>query len=159
MLLFFAMAACLKRLQVAQVLLTLPYSFAQLGMASGVLFQVFYGLMGSWTAYLISTLYLEYRSRVQSNKLAPHHHNDGDDDGGGGGGGGGGAHHHRTKNVNVDFKHHVIQVLASENSIYYKLWSLLQSSLLSWGMDIVRNLECILYILHASESVKRNFLF
>jgi len=40
--------------QVAQVLLTLPYSFAQLGMLSGILFQLFYGLMGSWTAYLIS---------------------------------------------------------------------------------------------------------
>ncbi|CAA0830558.1 Auxin transporter protein 1 [Striga hermonthica] len=42
--------------QVAQVLLTLPYSFSQLGMLSGVVFQIFYGLMGSWTAYLISVL-------------------------------------------------------------------------------------------------------
>eukprot|EP00250_Pteridium_aquilinum_P027090 c34182_g1_i1 orf=1-771(-) len=49
--------------QVAQVLLTLPYSFSQLGMTSGVIFQVFYGLLGSWTAYLISCLYVEYRSR------------------------------------------------------------------------------------------------
>ena len=70
-------------------------------MASGVLLQVFYGLMGSWTAYLISALYLEYRSRVQSCKLAPHD----------AAGGGEGAHHdHLAKNVNVDFKHHVIQV-------------------------------------------------
>ncbi|KAL9259145.1 Auxin transporter protein 1-like protein [Drosera capensis] len=49
--------------QVAQVLLTLPYSFSQMGMASGVILQVFYGLMGSWTAYLISILYIEYRIR------------------------------------------------------------------------------------------------
>ncbi|BAF26075.1 auxin transporter-like protein 3 [Oryza sativa Japonica Group] len=55
--------------QVAQVLLTLPYSFAQLGMASGLLFQLFYGLLGSWTAYLISILYLEYRTRKERDKV------------------------------------------------------------------------------------------
>ncbi|EAY80094.1 hypothetical protein EE612_053740 [Oryza sativa] len=55
--------------QVAQVLLTLPYSFSQLGMASGVAFQVFYGLMGSWTAYLISVLYVEYRTRRERDKV------------------------------------------------------------------------------------------
>lgn len=52
-------------LQVAQVLLTLPYSFSQLGMLSGIIFQVFYGILGSWTAYLISVLYVEYRSRKE----------------------------------------------------------------------------------------------
>ncbi|TMW95346.1 hypothetical protein EJD97_009029 [Solanum chilense] len=51
--------------QVAQVLLTLPYSFSQLGMVSGIVLQVFYGLIGSWTAYLISVLYIEYRSRKE----------------------------------------------------------------------------------------------
>ncbi|KAH9614755.1 hypothetical protein KSS87_016543 [Heliosperma pusillum] len=51
--------------QVAQVLLTLPYSFSQMGMLSGIILQVFYGLMGSWTAYLISVLYVEYRSRKE----------------------------------------------------------------------------------------------
>ncbi|KAE9447349.1 hypothetical protein C3L33_20729, partial [Rhododendron williamsianum] len=55
--------------QVAQVLLTLPYSFSQLGMLSGILFQIFYGLMGSWTAYLISTLYVEYRTRKEREKV------------------------------------------------------------------------------------------
>ncbi|XP_066343211.1 auxin transporter-like protein 3 [Miscanthus floridulus] len=55
--------------QVAQVLLTLPYSFAQLGMLSGILFQLFYGLLGSWTAYLISALYLEYRTRRERDKV------------------------------------------------------------------------------------------
>ncbi|KAG0499713.1 hypothetical protein HPP92_004404 [Vanilla planifolia] len=55
--------------QVAQVLLTLPYSFSQLGMASGIIFQLFYGLMGSWTAYLISVLYVEYRTRKEREKV------------------------------------------------------------------------------------------
>ncbi|KAE9446450.1 hypothetical protein C3L33_21654, partial [Rhododendron williamsianum] len=55
--------------QVAQVLLTLPYSFSQLGMASGIAFQLFYGLMGSWTAYLISVLYVEYRTRKEREKV------------------------------------------------------------------------------------------
>jgi auxin influx carrier (AUX1 LAX family) len=55
-------------IQVAQVLLTLPYSFSQLGMLSGILFQLFYGLMGSWTAYLISVLYVEYRTRKEREK-------------------------------------------------------------------------------------------
>jgi len=50
------------------VLLTLPYSFSQLGMVSGILFQLFYGLMGSWTAYLISVLYVEYRTRKEREK-------------------------------------------------------------------------------------------
>jgi auxin influx carrier (AUX1 LAX family) len=56
-------------LQVAQVLLTLPYSFSQLGMLSGILFQLFYGLLGSWTAYLISVLYVEYRTRKEREKV------------------------------------------------------------------------------------------
>lgn len=51
------------------MLLTLPYSFSQLGMLSGVLFQIFYGLMGSWTAYLISILYVEYRTRKEREKV------------------------------------------------------------------------------------------
>ncbi|CAI8586283.1 unnamed protein product [Vicia faba] len=55
--------------QVAQVLLTLPYSFSQLGMVSGIIFQIFYGLLGSWTAYLISILYIEYRSRKEKENV------------------------------------------------------------------------------------------
>ncbi|KAL9313575.1 hypothetical protein ACSQ67_019027 [Phaseolus vulgaris] len=54
---------------VAQVLLTLPYSFSQLGMLSGIIFQLFYGLMGSWTAYIISVLYVEYRTRKEREKV------------------------------------------------------------------------------------------
>ncbi|KAK7294661.1 hypothetical protein RJT34_17551 [Clitoria ternatea] len=60
--------------QVAQVLLTLPYSFSQLGMLSGIMLQVFYGLIGSWTAYLISVLYVEYRTRKEKeNKSFKNH--------------------------------------------------------------------------------------
>lgn len=61
-------------LQVAQVLLTLPYSFSQLGLLSGILLQVFYGLMGSWTAYLISVLYIEYRSRKEKENVSFKNH-------------------------------------------------------------------------------------
>ncbi|KAG2309282.1 hypothetical protein Bca52824_029030 [Brassica carinata] len=53
---------------VAQVLLTLPYSFSQLGMLSGIVLQIFYGLLGSWTAYLISVLYVEYRARKEKRR-------------------------------------------------------------------------------------------
>lgn len=56
-------------LQVAQVLLTLPYSFSQLGLLSGILLQLFYGFVGSWTAYLISVLYVEYRSRKERENV------------------------------------------------------------------------------------------
>ncbi|RAL39271.1 hypothetical protein DM860_002804 [Cuscuta australis] len=60
--------------QVAQVLLTLPYSFSQLGMASGIAFQIFYGLVGSWTAYLISVLYVEYRTRKEKEGVSFNNH-------------------------------------------------------------------------------------
>ncbi|KAH7299350.1 hypothetical protein KP509_24G007000 [Ceratopteris richardii] len=38
-------------------------------MASGIVFQIFYGLLGSWTAYLIAWLYLEYRSRREKENV------------------------------------------------------------------------------------------
>jgi hypothetical protein len=38
-------------------------------MLSGILFQLFYGLLGSWTAYLISILYVEYRTRKEREKV------------------------------------------------------------------------------------------
>ncbi|RDX65915.1 Auxin transporter-like protein 2 [Mucuna pruriens] len=60
--------------QVAQVLLTLPYSFSQLGMLSGILFQMFYGIIGSWTAYLISVLYIEYRTRKEKENVSFKNH-------------------------------------------------------------------------------------
>ncbi|KVI07098.1 Amino acid transporter, transmembrane [Cynara cardunculus var. scolymus] len=39
-----------KRL-VAQMLLTLPYSFSKLGMTLGIVLQIFNGLLGSWTLF------------------------------------------------------------------------------------------------------------
>ncbi|KAI7735243.1 hypothetical protein M8C21_028374, partial [Ambrosia artemisiifolia] len=60
--------------QVAQVLLTLPYSFSQLGMVSGIVLQIFYGLLGSWTAYLISVLYIEYRNRKEKEGVSFKNH-------------------------------------------------------------------------------------
>ncbi|KAI4978127.1 hypothetical protein ZWY2020_014681 [Hordeum vulgare] len=38
-------------------------------MVSRILFQFFYGLLGNWTAYLISILYLEYRTRKEKDKV------------------------------------------------------------------------------------------
>uniref|UniRef100_A0A804LPM3 Amino acid transporter transmembrane domain-containing protein n=1 Tax=Zea mays TaxID=4577 RepID=A0A804LPM3_MAIZE len=38
--------------------------------ASNQVAQLFYGLLGSWTAYLISILYLEYRTRREREKAA-----------------------------------------------------------------------------------------
>jgi auxin influx carrier (AUX1 LAX family) len=52
-------------MQVAQVLLTLPTSFAQLGYGSGIAFQLFYGVMGCWACYMITWLYMEYRTRKE----------------------------------------------------------------------------------------------
>lgn len=51
--------------QIAQVLLTLPTSFAQLGYPSGVALQLFYGIVGCWATYMITWLYMEYRLRME----------------------------------------------------------------------------------------------
>ncbi|KAJ7562629.1 hypothetical protein O6H91_03G078100 [Diphasiastrum complanatum] len=56
--------------QVAQVLLTFPYSFAQLGLASGIFFQLFYGLMGCWTCYMITALYADYRRMKEKQNVS-----------------------------------------------------------------------------------------
>ncbi|KAL3624644.1 hypothetical protein CASFOL_031312 [Castilleja foliolosa] len=60
--------------KVAQVLLTLPYSFSQMGIVSGVIFQIIYGILGSWTAYLISALYVEYRTRKEKDNVSFKNH-------------------------------------------------------------------------------------
>ncbi|KAJ7521868.1 hypothetical protein O6H91_19G072200 [Diphasiastrum complanatum] len=61
--------------QIAQVLLTFPYSFAQMGLASGIVFQVFYGLVGCWTAFMIASLYAEYdRKEKQEKNVTIHNH-------------------------------------------------------------------------------------
>lgn len=73
-LLCFLFSVLFRCSQVAQVLLTLPYSFSQLGMLSGVLLQIFYGILGSWTAYLISVLYVEYRTRKEKENVSFKNH-------------------------------------------------------------------------------------
>ncbi|KAK6135826.1 hypothetical protein DH2020_030434 [Rehmannia glutinosa] len=45
-----------------------------MGMVSGVILQVFYGLLGSWTAYLISVLYVEYRTRKEKENVCFKNH-------------------------------------------------------------------------------------
>ncbi|KAJ7518936.1 hypothetical protein O6H91_20G016100 [Diphasiastrum complanatum] len=60
--------------QVAQVLLTLPYSFSQLGFASGIAFQIFYGFVGCWTCYIITCLYADYRfMKEKQNAISKNH--------------------------------------------------------------------------------------
>ncbi|KAK3023319.1 hypothetical protein RJ639_044541 [Escallonia herrerae] len=60
--------------RVAQVLFTLPYSFSNLGMLSGILLQIIYGLIGSRTTYLISVLYIEYRRRKEKVNVSYKNH-------------------------------------------------------------------------------------
>ncbi|KAJ7298217.1 hypothetical protein O6H91_Y009700 [Diphasiastrum complanatum] len=60
--------------QIAQVLLTLPTSFAQLGLASGIALQVLYGLMGWWTCYVITSLYADYRRTKENQNVTFHNH-------------------------------------------------------------------------------------
>ncbi|KAJ7539531.1 hypothetical protein O6H91_11G098800 [Diphasiastrum complanatum] len=61
-------------IQVAQVLLTFPYSFAQLGLASGIAFQLLYGLMGCWTCYMITCLYADYRNKKEKENVSFENH-------------------------------------------------------------------------------------
>ena len=62
------MQLCLHDLQVGQVILTLPYSMAQTGMVLGILLQLGYAAMASFTAYLMNTLYLEHANRLERAK-------------------------------------------------------------------------------------------
>ncbi|KAJ7550043.1 hypothetical protein O6H91_07G080100 [Diphasiastrum complanatum] len=60
--------------QIAQVLLTLPHSFAQVGLASGIALQVLYGFMGWWTSYVITALYADYRRIKENQNITFHNH-------------------------------------------------------------------------------------
>ena len=65
--------------QVGQVILTLPYTMAQTGMLLGILLQLVYAVMASWTAYLMNTLYMEHVNRQERAKALaahPEHPND-----------------------------------------------------------------------------------
>ncbi|KAK9145671.1 hypothetical protein Sjap_005574 [Stephania japonica] len=59
----------LEKLLVAQVLLTLPFSFSQLGMLSGVLFQLFYGLLEVSLSSSVSFEVLDPSLAVKANPL------------------------------------------------------------------------------------------
>jgi hypothetical protein len=54
---------CVSVNQIGQVVLTLPYSFSQMGYAYGLVFLIFYGLLGAWTVYILTWLYFEFKSR------------------------------------------------------------------------------------------------
>lgn len=51
--------------QVGQVILSMPYSYSQMGMKLGIIFHLVYITFGCWASYLIACLYLEYRSRKE----------------------------------------------------------------------------------------------
>ncbi|EFJ32775.1 hypothetical protein SELMODRAFT_85340 [Selaginella moellendorffii] len=55
-------------LQISQVLLTFPYSFAQLGLVSGILYQLLYAAMGCWSCYMTTSLYIIYKERRAKQK-------------------------------------------------------------------------------------------
>ncbi len=59
--------------QVGQVILTLPYTMAQTGMLLGILLQLAYAVMASWTAYLMNTLYMEHVNRQERAKALSAH--------------------------------------------------------------------------------------
>ncbi|EFJ07500.1 hypothetical protein SELMODRAFT_133400 [Selaginella moellendorffii] len=60
--------------QIAQVLLTFPYSFAQMGLASGMAFMLLYGLLGCWSSYTMTCLYADYRKLKEMQNVTFEHH-------------------------------------------------------------------------------------
>ncbi len=52
-------------LQVGQVILTMPTSYAQMGFTWAVIFHIFYFATGIYTCYLLTRLYIEYRVRKE----------------------------------------------------------------------------------------------
>ena len=55
------------------MILTLPYTMAQTGMLLGILLQLTYAVMASWTAYLMNTLYMEHVNRDERAKALAEH--------------------------------------------------------------------------------------
>ncbi|GLJ38158.1 hypothetical protein SUGI_0776840 [Cryptomeria japonica] len=51
--------------QVGQVILSMPYSYSQMGFGLGIFFHFLYAIIGIWTCYMLACLYLEYRSRKE----------------------------------------------------------------------------------------------
>jgi len=58
--------------QIGFVLITMPYTFSQMGLAWGISACLLYGLLGAWTVYLLVWLYLEFKSRLDvQGKVRP----------------------------------------------------------------------------------------
>ncbi|CAM6085899.1 unnamed protein product [Calypogeia fissa] len=51
--------------QVGQVMLSMPTSYAQMGLKLGVFFNLLYLCIGIWTCYLLARLYIEHRYREE----------------------------------------------------------------------------------------------
>ncbi|EFJ18594.1 hypothetical protein SELMODRAFT_420070 [Selaginella moellendorffii] len=49
--------------KIAQILLTIPFSYAQAGLPSAIAFHVLHLLMGWWAVYIINILYLTYQKK------------------------------------------------------------------------------------------------
>lgn len=62
-----------SRVQVGQVLLTLPNSFAATGLAMGIVFQLLFATAALWTLYMLAALYQEFRKQRQAWRRDLHH--------------------------------------------------------------------------------------
>uniref|UniRef100_A0A0C9RQK5 TSA: Wollemia nobilis Ref_Wollemi_Transcript_23155_1695 transcribed RNA sequence n=1 Tax=Wollemia nobilis TaxID=56998 RepID=A0A0C9RQK5_9CONI len=51
--------------QVGQVILSMPYSYSQMGLGLGIFFHLLYAIVGIWTCYMLACLYMEYRARKE----------------------------------------------------------------------------------------------
>jgi len=58
------------------VVLTLPYTMSQMGLAYGVPAIVLYNVLGAWSVYLLVWLYLEFKARADllQVKVRPERH-------------------------------------------------------------------------------------
>ncbi|KAK9807255.1 hypothetical protein WJX73_003504 [Symbiochloris irregularis] len=60
-------------------MLTIPTAYAQMGLVSAILWQVFVAVSGSWTSFLLNSIYLDYRKRMneagykRSNHVLQYH--------------------------------------------------------------------------------------
>jgi auxin influx carrier (AUX1 LAX family) len=52
-------------MQVGQVILSMPTSYAQMGYKLGLFFHFLYVTIGVYTCYLLARLYVEYRARKE----------------------------------------------------------------------------------------------
>ncbi|EFJ22746.1 hypothetical protein SELMODRAFT_415922 [Selaginella moellendorffii] len=60
--------------QVAQVLLTLPHTLAQMGITSGIGFQLLYGALGCWSCYITMCLYMDYVAILERHNARRKNH-------------------------------------------------------------------------------------